>query len=70
MKKHISKENTQTLLLNVVVLIKNVVKVASLYLYDIKCLNRCDATLPYSCYTPLLLLQLLCNHVAVVITFF
>ena len=34
MKKHISKENTQTLLLNVVVLIKNVVKVASLYLYD------------------------------------
>ena len=35
----------------------------------IKCLNRCDATLPYRYYTPLLLLELLCNHVAVVITF-
>ena len=35
----------------------------------IKCLSRCDATLLYTYYTPLLLLQLLCNHVAVVISF-
>ena len=34
----------------------------------IKCLNRCDAT--YTYYTPLLFLQLLCNHVAAVISFY
>ena len=34
MKKHISKEKTQELLLNVVVLSKKVVNVKSLYLYD------------------------------------
>ena len=32
-------------------------------------MNRCDAALPFTYYTPLLLLQLLCNHVAVVVSF-